>query len=178
VNLAERILDRLFEYQEIRDGCEGDSGLGSVYLKRYFILRNNDADRSGGIRNAPAHSWTWRRDGNGCQVYLHCIKRSDADRELHDHPWSFVSLMLWRGYVEETPGGFARKWPGMVLVRGTTWRHRVHIPGKQAWSLVFTSGKKRTWGFWRDGAFIPWRQFIAKKCADRKGSPSAATEAA
>jgi len=175
-SIAERILDRLFEYQEIRDGCEGDSGQGDVYLKRYFILRNNDADRSGGIRNAPTHSLTRRRDGNGFQIYLHCIKRSDADRELHDHPWRFVSLILWRGYVEETGciyehdecADLSRKWPGMVLVRDTSWRHRVLIPWrKPAWTLVITSGKKRTWGFWRDGAFVPWRQFIAKKCADR-----------
>ena len=171
--MIERLLDRLFERQEIHDGCEGDSRVGSVYLKRYFIVMNDDPARSAGVFSG-RKSLTHHRQGNGWQLYLHCIKRSDSDRELHDHPWNFVSIILWRGYVEETGCIYGheacarrgRKWPGMVLLRPTTWRHRVHIASKPAWSLVFTSGKKRTWGFWRDGDFIPWRQFIARKCAD------------
>lgn len=35
-------------------------------------------------------------------IYLHKFLRSDSD-EHHDHPWAFVSLILWRGYLEETP---------------------------------------------------------------------------
>ena len=38
----------------------------------------------------------------GCAVCLHRFHRSDND-EMHDHPWSFVSIVLWNGYVEETP---------------------------------------------------------------------------
>ena len=33
-------------------------------------------------------------------VMLHKFHRSDEDRALHDHPWSFISIMLWRGYYE------------------------------------------------------------------------------
>ena len=33
-------------------------------------------------------------------LYLHVFHRSDEDRELHDHPWGFVSLILWGGYYE------------------------------------------------------------------------------
>jgi hypothetical protein len=41
----ERILDALFEYQEIRDGCEAGTRIdGPVYLKRYFLVMNDDAD--------------------------------------------------------------------------------------------------------------------------------------
>ena len=38
----------------------------------------------------------------GCALYLHRFHRSDAN-EMHDHPWSFISLILWRGYVEVVP---------------------------------------------------------------------------
>lgn len=37
------------------------------------------------------------------KVYLHIFFRSDQDRELHDHPWTFVSFILWRGYDEIRP---------------------------------------------------------------------------
>lgn len=34
-------------------------------------------------------------------LYFHKFHRSDSD-ELHDHPWNFISIVLWRGYIEET----------------------------------------------------------------------------
>lgn len=34
-------------------------------------------------------------------IYFHKFHRSDSP-ELHDHPWSFISIVLWRGYIEET----------------------------------------------------------------------------
>lgn len=49
-----------------------------VYLRRYFLFRS--------------------RFGN---IYLHQILRSDDDPDPHDHPWSFVSLILSGGYVDE-----------------------------------------------------------------------------
>jgi hypothetical protein len=35
-------------------------------------------------------------------IKLHHILRSDEDRDLHDHPWSFLSVILWGGYWEHT----------------------------------------------------------------------------
>lgn len=34
-------------------------------------------------------------------IYVHKFHRSDAEFALHDHPWSFLTLILWGGYVEE-----------------------------------------------------------------------------
>jgi hypothetical protein len=191
-SLLERVLDRLFEYQEIRDGCEaGTRTDGPVYLKRYFLVKNTfDPDRSAGVHREPRLSLTWHRKSNGVQLYLHHILRSDADRELHDHPWNFLAIMLWRGYTEETqpecascraagrPQGdciapsdhaLSRKRPGMVLFRRAEHRHRVLLVNdRPAWSLVFTSAKRRSWGFWREGAFIPWRLFVARKCEEAR----------
>lgn len=36
-------------------------------------------------------------------IMINWFHRGDEDRELHDHPWDFVSIILWRGYIEETP---------------------------------------------------------------------------
>lgn len=38
----------------------------------------------------------------GWSLKLHHILRSDEDRDLHDHPWSFLSLILRGGYWEHT----------------------------------------------------------------------------
>ncbi len=44
------------------------------------------------------------RFGIGTQwfgLYLHRIVAPDPGIDLHDHPWPFVSLILWGGYTEE-----------------------------------------------------------------------------
>lgn len=33
-------------------------------------------------------------------LFLHRFFRSDEERALHDHPWSFITFILWRGYIE------------------------------------------------------------------------------
>ena len=35
-------------------------------------------------------------------VFFHWFHRSDEDRALHDHPWTFITVILWRGYNEHT----------------------------------------------------------------------------
>ena len=45
----------------------------------------------------------WR--GRFFSVCLHRFMAPDQSECAHDHPWPFVSLVLWGGYVEEV-------WPG------------------------------------------------------------------
>lgn len=59
-------------------GCESRGDGDKPYLIRWTIFKFN-----------------WLK------CYFHKFVRSDAD-ELHDHPWAFISIILWRGYVEET----------------------------------------------------------------------------
>jgi len=58
----------------------------------------------------------------GYSLKLHIILRSDDDRALHDHPWSFWTLMLSGGYFEHTRKK-ARITNGQFLVEETerTW---------------------------------------------------------
>lgn len=60
-----------FPKSKIIYGCESRGDGGSPYLTR----------------------WTLRETTLG-SLYLHHFHRSDAD-ENHDHPWPFVSLILW-----------------------------------------------------------------------------------
>lgn len=170
--ILERVLDFFFEYQLILGGCDDQAGSDrSIYLKRYFLVKN---DEVGLHPHLPRLNLTVHRAGNRRQLFIHKICRSDEDLWTHDHPWSFTSLILWRGYYEETfknPQApvpvrrkLDRKYPGMILNRKAEHRHRVLLDEKKgpAWTLVWTSGKKRSWGWWVQGNFIPWRLFLRR----------------
>jgi len=125
--------------------------------------------------------WTLFRLGPFA-LFLHKFHISDEVRALHDHPWSFLSLILWRGYYEHTPKGKKRIYPGMILWRPAEWLHRVELlecsdshpehflpRGLPAWTLVLHLRRRRTWGFDEPGeGWIPWRQWHKSKgCVDQ-----------
>lgn len=122
-------------------GCEERGDALSPYLTRYTLLDIPDR----------------------LQICIHVFHRSDAD-DMHDHPWPFLSLILWRGYNEETPSGKRRKWPGMLLIRNAEHRHRVElINGKRAISLVIMGKRKRDWGFFTKSGWIQWQKYFFEK---------------
>jgi len=126
---------------------------GSVYLWRLYIL-----------------STPW------FGVMLHRIFRPDRQRDLHGHPWNFLSILL-RGYYRELIGDTVRqceverRWlnPKRAEDRHSiTWVSRAPV-----WTLVFTGLRRRKWGFWirscplHDGCthektherFVPYDQY-------------------
>ena len=141
MNWIDRILMRLIPHFVIT-GSDG-----SPYLVRYHLL------------------WTpWFR------VKLHHILRSDEDRELHDHPWNFTSILLWEGYheVNSIPGHVGLPdWPrrhraGTVIRHKATDAHRL-ILDAPAWTLVFVGGKKRVWGFHTDRGWVDFKTYLNQK---------------
>lgn len=96
------------------------------------------------------------------KVYLHHILRSDEDPELHDHPWNFVSLILWKGYVEIVPRGPRRMRPGSIVRHRAEDSHRLVLESP-AWTLVFVTGKKRVWGFYADKGWMSYMDFLDRK---------------
>lgn len=68
-----KLLDRLLPKRVIVN-CERDP-----YLHRWFLIR-----------------LPW------FGVFIHKFVRSDEDRALHDHPWSFIVIPLWGGYIEHS----------------------------------------------------------------------------
>lgn len=91
-------------------------------------------------------------------IMLHKFCRSDYDRALHDHPWTFISFILRGGYWEQTETG--RKWyaPGSILYRPAEWKHRVIIT-QPSWSLVVVFRRRRKWGFWVNEKWCWWRKY-------------------
>jgi hypothetical protein len=92
-------------------------------------------------------------------VRLHHWYSDDDDRALHDHPWNFLTVVLWGDYVDVSYDG--ETWVYDYLHRGSIrhrradWAHTVRTDG--ALTLVFTGPKIRQFGFWaRDGIRRRW----------------------
>lgn len=123
------------------------------YLVRWYLLRTNRV-----------------------AVFLHKFLRSDEDRALHDHPWNFLVIPIWRGYIEhsehtspmvgDTWPVKRRVWPIIsTRYRRAEFRHRVElIEGRPSWSLFIRFKSRRDWGFWPKEGFIQWNKWWQDKC--------------
>ena len=137
--ILHRILTRLFDYRDIVK----DTGRGpSLYLRRYYVFRT---------RVFPNH-----------RIFLHFINRSDDDRDLHDHPWDFLTLILAGGYVEAIKGKQSRVMrPGNFAHNLAEHTHRgTLIDGKPTWSLVRAWKARRVWGFDTPKGWVSWREYL------------------
>lgn len=114
-----------------------------------FIITRNDGDKYLIRWNLLQTNWL--------TIKLHKILKSD-DACLHDHPWGFMSIILWGGYVEHTDKGSKIYHPLNVLFRSAEYRHRLEVH-QTCWTLVFTSGRKREWGFWTKKGWIEWFKY-------------------
>lgn len=98
-------------------------------------------------------------------ILFHRINRPDNQRELHDHPWSFFSIVLrgWYGENVPRPGGGQqykkRRWWNFKRAES---RHSIRfVSRKPVVTLVFTGPRRRKWGFWVDGGtrFVPFDEY-------------------
>lgn len=116
-------------------------------------------------------------------VRFHRFHRSDSAC-MHDHPWPFISFILWNGYYEDTPPPgeqdprYAQSkfyGPGSILRRPANFRHRV-VLREEHWeirgrvtrqahhkiykpiTLVITGPREREWGFWTLDGWMPWHK--------------------
>lgn len=93
-------------------------------------------------------------------LYLHEFFRSDKSRCPHDHPWSFITVVLRGGYWEHTSTGRHWRRPGSILYRPATFAHSIEVDPTtvKPWSLVLVWEKSRDWGFYTpDG----WRKWVS-----------------
>lgn len=159
MKLIERLLDLVANREDI-------AVAGSLYLRRWRLLGYN-AKLPGLF---------------GRSVMLHRIVRPDQDRDPHDHPWDFWTLVLKGGYVEhiyhqpyktrprnpgiDKPEAVVRM-PGDRSFRPATHLHRIDsLPFGDAWTLVMTKRREgHQWGFWTTKGWVYWKHFLAEKQA-------------
>ena len=81
-------------------------------------------------------------------VYLHHIRLSDYSRDLHDHPWNNLTVVLKGTYHEWVRRGLSlpRRF-GSIVFRKAEAAHRITILDWDAWTLFITGPRVREWGF-------------------------------
>ena len=78
-------------------------------------------------------------------VFLHRVYAPQWHPQCHDHPWSFLAVILWGGYMEQLGGNFYWRRPGSFLWRAAECKHNV-ANSRVSWSLIITGPKRRKWG--------------------------------
>jgi hypothetical protein len=134
MGLFHKLMDKLGRYRLIPDRTTGED-----YLHRYYLFLKD-------------------RKYFPFNVTLHKIVRSD-DPIFHDHPWSYMTVVLKGGYWEHTPvfnnEGLKiaefQTWrgPGSIIKRSAGEYHWLELDESvgPATTLFFMGRQKREWGF-------------------------------
>lgn len=86
--------------------------------------------------------------------YIHQICQSDSDKDMHDHPWNFLSLILKGAYREASKlypdfNSIVQRDcnPGNIISHSRMDAHQITLLTKVVWTLVFTFGRRSIWGY-------------------------------
>ena len=115
------------------------------YLERYYLFLKD-------------------RQSFPCNIFLHKFLKSDPD-DLHDHPWSYITIILYGGYWEHTlQGKFWRK-PFHIYWNSSETLHRVELDPeiKHCWTLFIPLQKQREWGFLTEHGWIHNEKYLYNK---------------
>lgn len=118
--------------------------------------------------------WGFAHDRVG-RVLLHRMDAPDPGIDLHDHPWWFVSVVLWGGYTEHraltreapmmariaeeyptcTRGVVEERRPGSVRVMRLDECHTItELRRRRCWTLVIGGPRVRSWGFYLPSGYM------------------------
>jgi hypothetical protein len=106
-------------------------------------------------------------------IFLHKFLKSDPD-DVHDHPWTYATLILKGGYWEWTPtydnqgrkSGEVAKWraPGHFRISKANSFHRIELdPEVECWTLFMPGPQRKDWGFLVKDKWIHNEQYIQSK---------------
>lgn len=118
------------------------------------------------------------------KLLLHHFLPDREDRDMHDHPRSFVTIVLKGAYDDMVQCACGRQGceglkigevmrRGMVRLRRAEHAHLTRTGADGCWTLVLMMPKSREWGFWRAGQWWPFRQYedifgFAMRCGDEE----------
>lgn len=137
MKLLSKLVNSLFLVKEIK------SKQGEVHFRRYRLLQT---------------PWF--------AIYIHHILVSDQDRDMHDHPWNFTSVILEGAYREASsyPPIFDKiyvrdYYSGDVIEHKAEDAHKITLVSNEVWTLVFTSGRNREWGYQTPAGWIGHKEY-------------------
>lgn len=138
---------------------------GRWALMRRMVLRRADGDIY--MRRLRIIQTPW------FAVYFHRFDAPDPGLDLHDHPWTFTSVVLRGGYVEEVADTrHVRKWGGerryrlpgsahtMRLDQCHTISELLRIP---TYTLVLCGPRRRVWGFYEPGGWVRSQSYASER---------------
>lgn len=106
-------------------------------------------------------------------VCLHWILKPDPEPHLHDHPVTFLSIVLRGGYEERRKRGVApwayeyHKW--WNFIRATPQdRHTISHVRPGTLTLCFMGPKVREWGFHAPERWIYWKEYYETQRAEKQ----------
>lgn len=118
-------------------------------FKKYnpFQVRWNE---SLGEKECP-YAYRWVFNFGLFAIRVHHFLRSDDKRYMHDHGWSFLTMVLKGSYTDVSPDGRDVMKAGAIRYRKATHAHYVDVPEGGCWTILVTGKLKRKWGFWVNG---------------------------
>jgi len=103
-----------------------------------------------------------------CGAKLHWMHGPDPERDPHDHPGAFVSIILRGGYTEKrlewfwasgTPCFATLKHRWFNWMPAATQAHRIVAVEPRTLTLVLHGPWRRQWGFHTRDGWVPWREY-------------------
>lgn len=152
-------------------------------LRRRLTLRRADGQ-------VYLNRWGIGHDRVG-RVLLHKMEAPDPGVDLHDHPWWFVSIVVWGGYTEqradirEAPmlariaarfgspgcsrGVVEERRPGSIRLMRLTECHTItDLHRRTCWTLVIGGPRRRRWGFYLPAGYMVEAEYDATVRAERR----------
>lgn len=125
---------------------EAPSKNWAIFHKQFVLVRRDD--------NIIYLTRWWLVKTPWGGIIVHKMEGPDARPTLHDHPFSFVSIVLRGGYYERRLDPMTMRIVENRHVRRVNVMRRddahsiVHITRAPTWTLVFAGRHRRTWGFY------------------------------
>lgn len=124
------------------------------------------------------------------RILVHRMDAPDPGLDLHDHPWSFLSLVLWGGYVEERAnireavelayaadtvypmdprGEQVERRPLSLRSMRLDECHRItELRRRTCWTLVIGGPRRRSWGFYTPTGWLTEAEYDRTLRAQRR----------
>ena len=106
-------------------------------------------------------------------VCLHYLNKPDPEPFLHDHPVSFLSIILTGGYWERRFN--FKHGHHVVMHRWYNWvsatdrdQHTIIDVLPNTVTLAFMGPKTREWGFHRPEGWIHWKEYYTAQRREQK----------
>lgn len=101
------------------------------------------------------------------EIKLHFMHGPDPERDPHDHPWPFLSLILRGSYIERRHVTWSpmTQWYSLHPHRWYNWMpdptkaHRITSVEPGTVTLVLAAGRRREWGFHTRDGWVSWREY-------------------